>query len=384
MNRVFLITRSNYPFGDANGYRFHTFAQLCEYAGFQPHVLCMGKNKSAVQNDPYNAITFCDTSSGQLSKMREYFSFISRCISELEKYNDVNAVICSTLMFTGDFRRLQKYCYKRGIVLIYSAVEWYSKEQYTNKFCWEYIKCNLYHERIIPDGYTRVIAISKYLQNYYLEHATRCVYIPAIIDVASNGGRKSLDIENVKIIYAGSPGKKDFIGAVVEAAASLTRDEINKMVLTIIGITEEQLISECDVSPSSIDKLGEHLIAHGRIPREQVIECYESSDFSILIRPENLRYAKAGFPTKFAESLLTGTPVICNLTSDLGDYCNDGMNSIIVRGESKEEIVIALRKAIHTSYAKRIEMCINARKTAEKYFDYRVFINELKNIVARE
>lgn len=84
--------------------------------------------------------------------------------------------------------------------------------------------------------------------------------------------------------------------------------------------------------------------AYGRISRTEVLEDIKCLTFSILLREENLRYAKAGFPTKVVESLFCKTPVICNISSDLAKYLNDGENSMIVETCSSEGLAQVLRK----------------------------------------
>lgn len=44
------------------------------------------------------------------------------------------------------------------------------------------------------------------------------------------------------------------------------------------------------------------IIAHGRVSREEVTQALSNSDFSILLRPSNERYTKAGFPTKSVDA----------------------------------------------------------------------------------
>ena len=45
----------------------------------------------------------------------------------------------------------------------------------------------------------------------------------------------------------------------------------------------------------------------------------------------------AGFPTKVVESLALGTPVITNLTSDLGFCVFDGRNGVILDARSEQD-----------------------------------------------
>ena len=49
---------------------------------------------------------------------------------------------------------------------------------------------------------------------------------------------------------------------------------------------------------------------------------YQVSDFSIILR-ENKRYAEAGFPTKFVESIACGVPVIANKVGDIQKYITE-------------------------------------------------------------
>ena len=58
----------------------------------------------------------------------------------------------------------------------------------------------------------------------------------------------------------------------------------------------------------------------------------DNVQFDVLLRYSDLRYTKAGFPTKVVESLASATPVITNITSDLEMYLKDGENSVISEG----------------------------------------------------
>ena len=100
-----------------------------------------------------------------------------------------------------------------------------------------------------------------------------------------------------------------------------------------------------------------------------------------MFRDNSLRYARAGFPTKIVESLSSGTPPICNLSSDLGLYLEDGKNAFFAAGFAPEDIKEALEKALATSSEERAEMRAAARKTAEEQFDYRHYVNALADLV---
>ena len=96
-----------------------------------------------------------------------------------------------------------------------------------------------------------------------------------------------------------------------------------------------------------------------------------------MLRPENARYARAGFPTKVTESLASATPVICNITSDLGMYIEDMNNGIIVKECSAGAVKEAVERALDLDLADRERMCRNARDTAEEFFDYNEYASKL-------
>ena len=161
----------------------------------------------------------------------------------------------------------------------------------------------------------------------------------------------------------------------------LKREQLCKLELRLIGVTKDQLIKQCEVPVESINAMGDSLHCLGKVPREKVLDNLKEADFTILLRPEDARYAKAGFPTKVTESLASATPVICNLTSDLGMYIKDMENGIIVEGCSGNDVKEAVEKAIKLDFSVWEKICCNARNTAEEFFDYRSFVDKLNSIL---
>ena len=107
----------------------------------------------------------------------------------------------------------------------------------------------------------------------------------------------------------------------------------------------------------------------------------KKAHFSILLRPAEQRYAKAGFPTKVPESLSVGTPVICNFSSDLGDFLSDGINCIEVKNCNEEDMSEAVARILKLNESALKELSVNARKLAVEKFDYRLFVPEVRSIL---
>lgn len=64
-------------------------------------------------------------------------------------------------------------------------------------------------------------------------------------------------------------------------------------------------------------------------PTALILTLVAAADFSILLRPDE-RFTRAGFSTKFVESLSLGVPVMANLTGDIGTYLTDGQEGIVL------------------------------------------------------
>ena len=116
---------------------------------------------------------------------------------------------------------------------------------------------------------------------------------------------------------------------------------------------------------------------YGVVPQPKALEIIRNADFSVLLRP-NKRYAKAGFPTKYVESLAVGTPVIANYTSDLARYLIDNKTGFVCKSEHKDSLKNSLERIKYLSDSQLQSMRIEARTMAENYFDINSTKDELE------
>ena len=117
------------------------------------------------------------------------------------------------------------------------------------------------------------------------------------------------------------------------------------------------------------------IVFHGMIPQQYVSNYLKNADYSVLLRP-NKRYAQAGFPTKFVESLNMGLPVVSNLTSDLKLYLKDGYNGFVIPDTSKESILEVFNIIANVDINSKFNIRKNARITAINNFNYKLFTNQ--------
>jgi len=175
----------------------------------------------------------------------------------------------------------------------------------------------------------------------------------------------------VQIIYAGSPGGKDSLRPLLAALLSLSDSLRARLHLHIVGISEEQMTANGILGKVERDTLRNALSVYGRVPHDTVEQMLKQMDFSVLLRPAQERYAKAGFPTKVVEAMSHGVAMVCNLSSDLSDYLTDGKNAILASGEDEASVRTALQRLAALDDITLLTLRKNARKTALQCFDYR-------------
>lgn len=383
---VLLFSDFGLPNSCANATRVLAFAKMLEDNGYRVKLLGVSYNKDEKLEGEYDDISY------EMLKAPQYFgihsikrikmlsNIIDEYLEKMQRSAGIHAIILSNVYY--DYAKVfLNFSQKYGSKLIVNAVEWYEKNNeifdgLTGKI--KFIKNRIALKYIHPKM-GNIIAISELLGDYYRMKGCNVCVIPTVLDMKKY--KRVRHIQNNKIIisYAGSPARKDLIKNVIFALLKLDEVERNQIELHIYGATIKSLQS-LGIADKEINALNDCLFAHGRIPYEQVKDRISTSDYTILLRP-NLRYANAGFPTKVGESMACGTPVIANITSDLGKYIIDGENGVVCKDETLDSCVCALKKILHISNQKHQKMREKAKLKAELSFDYRIYRETIGDII---
>jgi glycosyltransferase involved in cell wall biosynthesis len=279
--------------------------------------------------------------------------------------------------------RLSILCRQNGIKLIVDCTEWYAFGYLKGvRFGIPFFDNEL-RMRFFNVKADRMIVISSYLERYYLQRGCNVLRVPPLVDIKDDKWQfhrhPLTDGNTLKIVYAGTPGKKDLLGNVLRGLKSL-REEGSEVKFHIVGPSRKE-ISECLGSDAPIlDMMSDMLIFHGRIPQSDIPRLLATADYSVLLRPLE-RYAQAGFPTKLVESLAAGVPIIANPTSDIADYVRDGIEGILLADHSPAAFVDGVRRALTLPLVQKEAMRRNARLRAETSFDFRVFVEKLRSFI---
>lgn len=377
MKKALILTYNRFPDGDAGSVRQEAFAKLLEIMGYAVTIIGMGAytgpNIKKYHGSYY--LSFRNKKNYLLSRIDNRFSYKNKLKKYLKFEESIDLIMVVDIPILA-LLYIKKHSKKNNITLIHDSVEWYSPEQFRlGKLSLPYILKDIYNKKAIDKSF-KVISISSFLDDHFKSREIRSTIIPVIMDANCIDNIKNIEDGFVRFLYAGSPGKKDYLDEIIRGFCLLSKSELSKINIRIIGITKEQVI-RIGVSEESLDYLGSSLKIMGRVSRDEVLQNLQTTDFTILLRPQDLRYANAGFPTKVVESLMTGTPVICNVTSDLGKYIIDMNNGIIADDCSADSLANSLLKAIRLNLNERKQMQLNARKSAEMHFDYKKYIDRV-------
>jgi glycosyltransferase involved in cell wall biosynthesis len=297
-----------------------------------------------------------------------YFSMGKKTIKWLDTLPEKPSTIILYSGYSPYFLRLLPWCKKNKVKLIFDAVEWYDPPSLLKGIINPYYWNIEFAMRYLSIKSENIIAISQYLQSYYESKHCNVIRIPPTLDVINTAYR--IDVQSTSIItlgYTGSPGKKDLLDNMLEAILTIG-DKNKSFIFNIAGITEKELLSYPALKKRNCVDLPDCFKCFGVVSQAEAQNIIRQADFSVLLRP-NKRYAKAGFPTKFVESLSVGTPVIANHTSDLADYLVDKKNGMVCDNELPSSLIAVLNNLLLLNESELEKMRIAARKVAEDHFD---------------
>lgn len=378
---VLMITPNKFPNGDAGAVRDGYFAKIYQEIGYDVFHIGMGEASSTGE---YRGVKYCSVYKENKSLAQKvknslgYIKQIEHVYADIVEEKGLPSLIHIYDIPKSGIEWVRQIAMNNGIPVIHDSVEWYSPCEFKyGIFAYPYIMKNRTNTKLIRNPFS-VIAISTYLEKHFSNEGLATIRIPVIMDPKEYYPKDRDSTGKIKIVYAGSPAKKDYLSECIVAYAKLSDIEKLKFEFIILGATADFVKSctETGTIPIGIKALG-------RVPREKVISYLADADFSILLRPANERYAKAGFPTKSVEAMMNGCAMLCNVTSDLGLYLKDGENAILVEECSVEAMYKAFIRVSQLSCEELNSLRKAARKTAELKFDYRIYIDTVRSFLAR-
>lgn len=291
----------------------------------------------------------------------KYLTYINDYIKIYEEYDNVEMFILYNFQSIA-MKKIMTFCKKKSIKCCADVTEWRSAKG--ENIVYRLLKDldTWYRMKILHKKFDGLIVISRYLKKYYENYVNIC-YLPPLVDLSDNKWINNYEksLSRLNIVYAGSPQRKDRVDIVVNAIHLVKRDYH----LDIIGITSDEFLK---LYPEYKNIIDDNIEFHGRVPHLQAIEYVKKANYSCFFRKYD-RVSKAGFPTKFVESITCGTPIISNNTSDINEYIVDSKNGVILNNLDVNSIVEKIEEV-------PILMDVN-----RKSFDYQKFSNEFNKFI---
>lgn len=304
-----------------------------------------------------------------------YLCNIDYFIKVTKKYNDIKAVICYNYQSVA-FIKIKKYCKRNNIKIIADCTEWYSTKGAS--FVFKIIKGldSFLRMRIIQKRLDGAIVISDYLKKYYRK-CENILYVPPLVDLSEEKWKESYernDEDIIKLVYAGSPGRdKDKLNLLIESLSKISGDF--NYILNVVGITKQQYLMDHKEHKDILYDLNNKIKFLGRLSHRESLKQVKISDFSVLIR-ENTRMVKAGFPTKFVESISCGVPVISTKVSDLENYIIDGVNGFFININDNINSEFIIKKVLEMKRTDIENMKMYCKKTTG--FNYENYVSMIE------
>jgi glycosyltransferase involved in cell wall biosynthesis len=279
--------------------------------------------------------------------------------------------------------KLRVWGLKNNIPIVADCTEWYEAKGNIIFRLVKGLDTKLRMTRVHPK-LNGMIAISDYLFHYYNGKMRNVVNIPPLVDLEmtkwsiDNTDFRSNKNEQVRIIYAGSPGSggKDRLDIIFKILSQIKEEGILNFYFFVIGMSKEQyLMAFKTLLP---DNLAENIVFQGRLKHTDTLNEIKKADFNLFLRDDNLTNM-AGFPTKFVESVSCGTPVLTNSSSNIKNYIIDGRNGFLIDDKTDQSLKIGIKNALILPKSEiqiMKQWCLSSTT-----FHYKNYVNSFEELV---
>lgn len=373
MKKILITGPFKYPDKDAGGKRVRILKNmLSKYADVDVTCWDVEGDISNLQCKDREIITndFYGVGKSKISRAFHYLLLGRKTLSKFKfNFSIYNVIILYNppFLFSLCMYFLSKF---QGFSVVIESNEWYESEHLPGG---KYGLASLENFSRMKFSYLlfdKFIVMSDFMYNYYSYHKKQVYKIPPI---ASSFSTKHRDVNSISeclhLMYAGSPGKKDRVNEIFDGYLSLSDEYKSKVKISFLGFTFDEFLSMYP-KYSTANKF-KNVVFLGRKSMDFVESYYAQVDYTIFLR-ENKRYAKAGFPSKFVESLSYDTPVITNCVGDVSYFIDKvGLAFNPSIDDFNKVVEVALKnKFIYTSKISDVlDDCFSEKNNLKKLLD---------------
>ena len=262
----------------------------------------------------------------------------------LEIHGDIVLVILYNMPFSA-LKAAKKVCKKKNIKVAYDCTEW--SDVTDGNAVKRFVKAH--DEKLVRNKLANVadglIVISNMMERQY-SNCKNMIKLPPLVDIEDAIWHQTPEKhEGFEFCFAGMlDGQKDSLDVIVKAFEKVC-DKQTK--LRIIGVENDEFKSVYPEAIKALNKCEKNVIFMGMQSHFDTIRYVLGCDCYIFIRPADLRN-NAGFPTKFAEAVTCGVPVIASEISDVMDYQTEIIS--FISSSDKKKIANSMNDKKHKKF----------------------------------
>jgi len=219
--------------------------------------------------------------------------------------------------------------------------------------------------------YDGLLLMTNELKNLFISkrfNFNKIKIIPQTVDINrfANIAIRNENNAEIMVTYMGSlNNKKDGICTLINAI-SIVRSKYPNIMLYVLGdgADKEKFLIKILINQL---KLSNNITLLGLVDEKDTPTYLCNSKILISCRPFSTQ-AKYGFPTKVAEYLATGKPIITTAYGDLKNYLKDGVNAYIVENSDYKAFADKILEVLD-NYDKAIEVGQKGKELAVNSFN---------------
>ncbi|MGW0213431.1 glycosyltransferase [Micromonospora chokoriensis] len=378
--RPLLIGHYRFPYGDATSNRLLQLARSAAPRGAYTLVVndwpCDGSTPP--QRDEVEGIeliTLRTRGGNRIARMTARLARPVRVLRAMRRRGvvrgDVSVVLLPMAMMTVGTWAVLRLALRCPVVV--DASERHDRRQFRRGWLAPYFVRHRWSTFLATRLLHRATAVSTTLGAYLERRGLDVLVVPPQVDCDEFAESRSPSLtDGLRLLYAGTPGRKDMLDVILRGISRLTPQEQARVRLTIAGVTRDDAAALSDLDVSVLDSVSAQVTFLGRVPRDTVLTLLSESHFSLLVRPTG-GYAAHGFPSKVPESLSAGCPVLLNYTSDLAAYVKDGVEALVLDGNGPDDVRCGIERALRLRDEEWAAMSRAARGRARESFDHRAW-----------
>lgn len=390
MNVVFLCN-VGFPSGMAATQRIRLLSKALVGKGVQVTILCLdafedNSTENIQTRGMYEGINFEYTPGTNLRAksffMRRWLDLKGKLratwkLMQLKKSNQLDGVYLwitiQNITFWGIFFRLLLWILKVPLFLEINEMPWALKAS-----------PNIIERRISPLITARgAITISALLHDWVVQEAKKfsrqidCTYVPILANPFEIKPLKiKQDHQTMQVLFASSPDYGATIDFILRSMEWVwKRYPECKLILTGIRSNDQGTIHlknkliELDIQKK--------VVLAGYLPRNELLKIYGESQALLIPLFDDVR-SKARFPTKLAEYLASGSPVVATKAGEINRFLHDGINAYLSEPNSPKGYGEAIIRALEDP-DRALTVGKQGAVVAGQQLDYRLWANSLKD-----